>query len=136
MKTLKGLVLISALVAGGVLSACSNTPGASASLPAVSLPAVSIDPSAATSAVVAALDQIKTEIGANQSDTGLTTEDARRPQGLRRADPDHGRDRRRSAASPRSTSEGEGDRARSEARDGAGARLKAVLTQLETLLSN
>ena len=67
MKTFKGLVLISAIVAGGVLSACSNTPGASASLPAVSLPSMSIDPSAARAAVVAVLDKLGTEITANQT---------------------------------------------------------------------
>ena len=64
MKTLKGLVLISAFVAGGVLSACSNAPGASPSLPAVSLPALSIDPGAGAAAVVAILDKLQTEIAA------------------------------------------------------------------------
>jgi hypothetical protein len=76
MKTLKGLVLISALVAGGALSACSTTPGASPSLPAVSLPAVSIDPSAAAASVVAVLDQLDTEIAANETAGGLTAEDS------------------------------------------------------------
>ena len=75
MKTLKGLVLISAIAAAGTLSACSNTPGASASLPAVSLPAVSIDPSAAAGAVVGFLEQLDTEITANQTATALTAEE-------------------------------------------------------------
>ena len=75
MKTLKGLVLISAIAAAGMLSACSNTPGASASLPAVSLPAVSIDPSAAAGAVVGFLEQLDTEITANETATALTAEE-------------------------------------------------------------
>ena len=76
MKTIKSLVLVGAVAAAGVLSACSNAPGSSPSLPAISIPPVSIDPSAATSAVVAALDQLETEIDANQTATGLTTEDS------------------------------------------------------------
>jgi septal ring factor EnvC (AmiA/AmiB activator) len=75
MKTLKGLVLISAIAAASTLSACSNTPGASASLPAVSMPAVSIDPSAAAGAVVGFLEQLDSEITANQTATALTAEE-------------------------------------------------------------
>ena len=75
MKTLKTFVLIAAVAAGGMLAACSTAPGSSPSLPAVSIPAVSIDPSAATAAVVAALDQVDTQIDANQTATGLTVED-------------------------------------------------------------
>src|SRR5215207_11314564 len=82
MKTLKGLVLISTIVAGGVLSACSTTPGASPSLPAVSLPAVSIDPSAAADAVLAALDQLETEIAANESATGLSADEGDALEGI------------------------------------------------------
>ena len=80
MKTLKGLVLISAFVAGGVLSACSNAPGASPSLPAVSLPA--IDPSAGAAAVVAILDKLQTEIAANESATGLTADERDALEGI------------------------------------------------------
>ena len=46
-------------VAGAVLSACSPAPGSSPSLPAVSLPAVSIDPSRPRDAVITALDQLE-----------------------------------------------------------------------------
>jgi len=76
MKTLKNVVLISALAAAGLVAACSNTPGGSPSLPAVSIPPVSVDPSAASAAVITALDQIETEIDANQNATGLTAEEA------------------------------------------------------------
>jgi len=75
MNTLKTLVLIAAVSAVGLLSACSPTPGSSPSLPAVSLPAVSIDPSAAAASVVTALDQLDTEIDTNQTATGLTVDD-------------------------------------------------------------
>lgn len=73
MNTLKTLVLIAAVSAAGVLSACSPTPGSSAALPSIALP--SIDPSAAAGAVGTALDQLDAEIDANQTDTGLTIED-------------------------------------------------------------
>ena len=137
MKTLKGLVLISALVSGGVLSACSNTPGVSPSLPAVSLPAVSIDPSAAADAVVGVLDQLDTEIAANQTSTGLTVEErdalteitAKIRTAVQTGD--------LSAATP-SVDELKAKVAEFDAKLGtdAGARLKAVLTQLEALLAN
>ena len=75
MKTLKTLALVVTLAAGGVLAACSTSTGSSPSLPVVSLPPVSIDPSAAASAALAALDQLDTEIDANQTATGLTVEE-------------------------------------------------------------
>jgi hypothetical protein len=75
MNTLKTFVLIAAVAAGGMLAACSTAPGATPSLPAVSIPPISIDPSAATAAVVAALDQVDTQIDANQTATGLTVEE-------------------------------------------------------------
>lgn len=74
MKTLKTLAFCMTLAAGGVLAACSGAT-TTTSLPAVSLPPVSIDPSAAASAVVAVLDQIDTAIDANQAATGLTVEE-------------------------------------------------------------
>ena len=74
MKTLKTLALGVTLAAGGVLAACSGTT-TTPSLPAVSLPPVSIDPSAAASAVVAVLDEIDRTIDANQTATGLTVEE-------------------------------------------------------------
>jgi len=74
MKTMKTLAFGVILAAGGVLAACSGTT-TTPSLPAVSLPPVSIDPSAAASAVVAVLDQIDTAIDANQTATGLTVEE-------------------------------------------------------------
>jgi ABC-type glycerol-3-phosphate transport system substrate-binding protein len=74
MKTLKTLAFGVTLAAGGVLAACSGTT-TTPSLPAVSLPAVSIDPSAAAGAVVAVLDELDTTIDANQTATGLTVEE-------------------------------------------------------------
>jgi ABC-type glycerol-3-phosphate transport system substrate-binding protein len=74
MKTLKTLALGVTLAAGGVLAACSGTT-TTPSLPAVSLPPVSIDPSAAASAVGAVLDEIDRQIDANQTATGLTVEE-------------------------------------------------------------
>ena len=74
MKTLKTLAFGVTLAAGGVLAACSGTT-TTPSLPAVSLPPVSIDPSAAASAVVAVLDEIDRTIDANQTATGLTVEE-------------------------------------------------------------
>ena len=137
MKTLKGLVLISAIVAAGTLSACSNAPGASASLPAVSLPAVSIDPSAARAAVVAILDKLGTEITANQTATGLTVEErdalqetvAKIRTAVETGDV--------SAAQP-AVDEFKAKVAELDAKLGTaeGLRLKAALTQLEALLSN
>src|SRR6188474_192144 len=75
MKTTTKILLMASLGLGALLAACSPAPGSSPSLPAVSIPPVSVDPSAASAAVVAALDQLGTEIDANQSATGLTTED-------------------------------------------------------------
>ena len=74
MKTLKTLAFGVTLAAGGVLAACSGTT-TTPSLPAVSLPPVSIDPSAAASAVGTVLDEIDTQIDANQTATGLTVEE-------------------------------------------------------------
>ena len=74
MNTLKVLAFIAAVSVAGVLTGCSSTPGSSVAVPA-SMPAVSIDPSAATGAVVSAIDQLDTEIDANQTATGLTVED-------------------------------------------------------------
>ncbi len=137
MKTLKGLVLISAIVAGGTLSACSNAPGASPSLPAVSLPAVSIDPSAAAGAVVAVLDQLDSEITANQTATGLTVEERdalKETVATIRAAVQTGDF---SAAQP-AVDELKAKVAELDAKLGtdAGTRLKAALTQLEALLAS
>jgi hypothetical protein len=137
MKTMKTLLLTGSFALAGVLSACNATPGSSVALPSVSLPTVSIDPSAAASAAVAALDQLETEIDANQSATGLTTEDADALKGF--------------IAQIRTTVE-TGDLAAAkptldqlsakvtalDAKLGtdAGARLKAALAQLETLLAS
>ena len=74
MKTLKTLAFGVTLAVGGVLAACSGTT-TTPSLPAVSLPPVSIDPSAAASAVVSVLDEIDRTIDANQTATGLTVEE-------------------------------------------------------------
>jgi ABC-type glycerol-3-phosphate transport system substrate-binding protein len=74
MKTLKTLAFGMTLAAGGVLAACSGTT-TTPSLPAISLPPVSIDPSAAAGAVVAVLDEIDRQIDANQTATGLTVEE-------------------------------------------------------------
>lgn len=136
MKTLKGLVLISALVAGGVLSACSNTPGTSPSLPEVSLPAVSIDPSAATSTVVGVLDQLDTEIAANESATGLTAEDVDALQAIVAKVRTAVQTGDLSGATP-TLDELKSKVAELDAKLGtdAGIRLKAALTQLETLLA-
>jgi hypothetical protein len=82
MKTSKTLLLIAALALGAALSACNATTASSPSLPQVSLPAVSIDPSAAAAAVVTALDQLDTEIDANQTATGLTVEERDTLKGL------------------------------------------------------
>lgn len=136
MKTLKGLVLISALTAGGVLSACSNTPGASPSLPAVSLPAVSIDPSAAAGAVVGVLDQLDTEITANQTATGLTVEERDALQGIVAKIRTAVQTGDFSAAQP-AVDEFKAKMAELDAKLGtdAGTRLKAALAQLEALLA-
>jgi hypothetical protein len=82
MKNLKTLGFVLTMAAGGVLAACTTGTTTSPSLPAVSLPPVSIDPSAATSAVVAVLNQLDTEIDANQTATGLTVEERDALKGL------------------------------------------------------
>lgn len=137
MKTLKGLVLISTIVAGGVLSACGTTPGASPSVPAVSLPAVSIDPSAATDAVLGVLDQLETEIAANESATGLTAEEADAIEGIVAKIRTAVETGDLSAATP-TVDELKSKVTELDARLGtdAGSRLKAALTQLETLLAS
>lgn len=137
MKTLKGLVLISTIVAGGVLSACSTTPGASPSVPAVSLPPVSIDPSAATDAVLGVLHQLETEIAANESATGLTAEEADALEGIVAKIRTAVETGDLSAATP-TVDELKSKVTELEARLGtdAGSRLKAALTQLETLLAS
>jgi hypothetical protein len=136
MKTLKGLVLISAVVAGGVLSACSNTPGASPSLPAVSLPAVSIDPSAATATVIGVLDQLDTEITANQGATGLTAEDGDALKAIVAKIRTAVETGDLSGATP-TVDELKAKVAELDAKLGtdAGTRLKAALAQLEALLA-
>ena len=136
MKTLKGLVLISTFVAGGALSACSNTPGASPSLPAVSLPAVSIDPSAAKAAVLGVLDQLETEIAANESATGLTAEDGDALEAIVAKIKTAVETGDLSAATP-TLDELKAKVAELDAKLGtdAGARLKAALAQLEALLA-
>lgn len=75
MKTTKLLLFIATMSLGAVLSACSATPGGSPSLPAVSLPPMSIDPSAASSTVLLALDEVDAQIDANQTAAGLTVEE-------------------------------------------------------------
>jgi type IV pilus biogenesis protein CpaD/CtpE len=135
MKTLKGLVLISTIVAGGVLSACSNTQGASPSLPAVSLPAVSIDPSAASDAVLGVLDQLETEIAANESATGLTAEEGDALEGIVAKIKSAVETGDLSVAAP-TVEELKAKVAELDAKLGtdAGARLKAALAQLESML--
>src|SRR5688572_31978555 len=135
MKTLKGLVLISAFVAGGVLSACSNAPGASPSLPAVSLPAV--DPSAGAAAVVEILDKLQTEIAANESATGLTADERDALEGMVSEIRTAVQTGDLSAARP-AFDEFKAKVAELDAKLGtdAGARLKAALTQLEAVLAN
>jgi hypothetical protein len=137
MKTLKGLVLISALVAGGMLSACSNAPGASPSVPAVSLPAISIDPSAAANAVLGVLDQLETEIAANESATGLTAEEGDALEGIVAEIRTAVQTGDLSAATP-TLAELKAKVAELDAKLGtdAGTRLKAALTQLEALLAS
>jgi hypothetical protein len=136
MKTLKRLVLISTIVAGGVLSACSNTPGASPSLPAVSLPAVSIDPPAASDAVPGLLDQRETEIAANEGATGLTAEEGDALEGIVAKIKTAVETGDLSAATP-AVEEWKAKVTELDAKLGtdAGARLKAALAQLEALLA-
>ena len=135
MKTTKTLLLIASLSLG-VLAACSTAPGSSPSLPAVSLPAVSIDPSAATGAAVAVLDQLETEIDANQSATGLTTEDTTALKDFVTQIRTAVETGDVSAAQP-TVDQLSAKVAELDAKLGtdAGARLKAALAQLETLMS-
>jgi hypothetical protein len=130
-------VLISALVAGGVVSACSTTPGASPSLPAVSLPAVSIDPSAAADAVIGVLDQLETEIAANESAAGLTAEEGDALEGIVAQIKTAVQTGDLSAAAP-SVDALKAKVTELDAKLGtdAGTRLKAALAQLETLLAS
>ena len=136
MKTFKGLALISALIAGGVLSACSNAPGASPALPSVSLPTVSIDPSAANAAVVGVLDQLDAEIAANESAAGLTAEEGDALQTIVAKVRTAVQTGDLSAATP-AVDELKAKVAELDAKLGtdAGTRLKAALTQLEALLA-
>jgi hypothetical protein len=137
MKTTKTFLLIAVLTLGAVLSACSTSPGSSAALPSVSIPAVSIEPSAAASAVVAALDQVDTEIDANQSATGLTTEDAAALKGYTAQIRTTVQTGDLSAAKP-TLDQLSAKVTELDAKLGtdAGARLKAALAQLETLLAS
>ncbi len=76
MKTIKFMLLAASLAATVVLSACTTgSPGGSVSLPSVSLAPVSIDPSAATEAIVTVLNEVDAAIASNQTPTGLTVED-------------------------------------------------------------
>jgi hypothetical protein len=136
MKTFKSLVLISALVAGGVVSACSNTPGASPSLPAVSLPAMSIDPAAAKAAVLGVLDQLETEIAGSESATGLTAEEGDALEAIVAKIKTAVETGDLSAATP-ALDELKAKVAELDAKLGtdAGARLKEALAQLEALLA-
>ena len=136
MNTSKKLLLVATVSLGAVLSACSPAPGASPAIPSVSLPAVSIDPSAAAAAINTALDQLDTEIDANQTATGLTVED---------------RDALKESVAAVRTAISTGDLsaaqpavdqlsakvAELDAKLGtdAGTRLKAALTQLQALLA-
>jgi hypothetical protein len=103
----------------------------------VSIPAVSIEPSAAASAVVAALDQVDTEIDANQSATGLTTEDAAALKGYTAQIRTTVQTGDLSAAKP-TLDQLSAKVTELDAKLGtdAGARLKAALAQLETLLAS
>lgn len=118
-----------------VISACTTT-GASPSIPAVSLPAVSIDPSAASAAIVNALDQLDTEIAANQTATGLTVEERDALQAIVTRVRTAVETGDMSAATP-AVEELKAKVAEVDAKLGtdAGTRLKAALTQLESLLA-
>ena len=136
MKTSKNLLLIGVGALAVALSGCTNTPGTSPSLPAVSLPAVSIDPSAATQAVTTALDQLDTEITANQSATGLTVEEGDTLKGIVAEIRTTVQTGDLSAATP-TVEELKAKVAELDAKLGtdAGTRLKAALAQLEALLA-
>lgn len=134
MKTLKSLVLIAALASAGALAACSPAPGGSASLPSLALP--SIDPSAAADAVGAALDQLDTEIDANQTDTGLTVEDRDALKGITASIRAAVATGDLSAAQP-AVDQLTAKIAELDAKLGtdAGTRLKAAIAQFEALLA-
>lgn len=137
MKTLQSLALISALVAGGILSACSTTPGASPAVPSVSLPAISIDPSAAANAVIGVLDQLETEIAANEGATGLTADEGDALEGIVAKIRTAVETGDLSAATP-TVEELKAKVGELDAKLGtdAGTRLKAALAQLEALLAS
>jgi hypothetical protein len=136
MKTITKTLLIASLGLSALLAACSPAPGSSPSLPAVSIPPVSVDPSAASAAVVAALDQLGTEIDANQSETGLTTEDTEALKGFVAQIRTAVQSGDMSAAQP-AIDQLSAKVAELDAKLGtdAGARLKAALTQLEALVA-
>ena len=136
MKTITKTLLIVSLGLGALLAACSPTPGSSPSLPAVSIPPVSVDPSAASAAVVAALDQLGTEIDANQSATGLTTEDTGALKDIVAQIRTAAETGDMSAAQP-AIDQLSAKVAELDAKLGtdAGTRLKAALTQLEALVA-
>ena len=137
MKTKKSILLVLSIALAGALSACSTSPGSSVALPSVSLPAVSIDPSAAASAAVAALDQIDTEIDANQSATGLTADDVTALKGFTAQLRTTVQTGDLSAAKP-TLDQLSAKVTELDAKLGtdAGARLKAALAQLQTLLAS
>ena len=137
MKTMKTLLLIASLSLGAVVAACSPAPGTSPSLPAVSIPPMSIDPSAAAGAAVAALDQLETEIDANMSETGLTAEDTAALKGFVGQIRTAVETGDMSAAQP-TVDQLSAKVAELDAKLGtdAGARLKAALAQLETMLGS
>lgn len=136
MKTTTKTLLIVSLGLGALLGACSPTPGSSPSLPAVSIPPVSVDPSAASAAVVAALDQLGTEIDANQSAIGLTTEDTGALKDIVAQIRTAAETGDMSAAQP-AIDQLSAKVAELDAKLGtdAGTRLKAALTQLEALVA-
>ena len=136
MKTTTKILLMASLGLGALLAACSPAPGSSPSLPAVSIPPVSVDPSAASAAVVAALDQLDTEIDANQSATGLTTDDTAALKGFVEQIRTAVQSGDMSAAQP-AIDQLSAKVAELDAKLGtdAGTRLKAALTQLEALVA-
>lgn len=135
MNTLKTLVLTAVVSTVGLLSACSPTPGSSVALPSVALP--SIDPSAAADVVITALDQLDTEIDANQTEAGLTVEDRDALKGITASiraavatgDP---------AAAQPAVDQLTAKITELDAKLGtdAGTRLKAAIAQLEALLAS
>ncbi|HUP54286.1 MAG TPA: hypothetical protein VM408_02170 [Methylomirabilota bacterium] len=137
MKITKSIAFVSMIALAGALSACNASTGSSQALPSVSLPTVSIDPSAAAAGVVAALDQVDTEIDANQSATGLTTEDADALKGFTAQLRTTVQTGDLSAAKP-TLDQLSAKVTELDAKLGtdAGARLKAAIAQLQTLLAS